>query len=50
VPHFHFHLIPRWAKDGKGFDWPPTPGDRAQIVKIGEKVRTALAAQDPGSP
>jgi histidine triad (HIT) family protein len=49
VPHFHFHLIPRWTKDGKGFDWPPTPGDRAQIVKIGEKVRTALAAQDQGS-
>jgi histidine triad (HIT) family protein len=46
VPHFHFHLIPRWANDNKGFDWPPMPGDRGQIVKIGEKVRAALAAQD----
>ena len=23
VPHFHLHLIPRWAGDGKGFDWAP---------------------------
>jgi histidine triad (HIT) family protein len=50
VPHFHFHLIPRWTNDGKGFDWTPTPGDRAQIVKIGERVRAALSAQDPGQP
>jgi histidine triad (HIT) family protein len=42
VPHFHLHLIPRWANDGKGFDWALTPGDRAQIMAIGEKLRTIL--------
>lgn len=44
VPHFHLHLIPRWANDGKGFDWSLVPGDRAQIIQIGERVREALAA------
>jgi histidine triad (HIT) family protein len=44
VPHFHLHLIPRSHNDGKGFDWKPVPGDRAQIVQIGERVRDALAA------
>ena len=44
VPHFHLHLIPRWKNDGKGFDWGLVPGDRAQILKIGERVRDALAA------
>jgi len=39
VPHFHLHLIPRWNKDGKGFDWTPVPGDRAQIIAVGERVR-----------
>jgi histidine triad (HIT) family protein len=42
VPHFHLHLIPRWHNDGKGFDWPVVPGDRAQIQAIGEKLREAL--------
>ena len=44
VPHFHLHLIPRFNNDGKGFDWTPVPGDRAQIIQIGERVREALAA------
>jgi histidine triad (HIT) family protein len=44
VPHFHLHLIPRWNNDGKGFDWSPVPGDRAQIIEIGERVRQALGA------
>lgn len=39
VFHFHLHLIPRWSKDGKGFDWTPVPGDRAQIIAVGERVR-----------
>ena len=43
VPHFHLHLIPRWANDGKGFDWTLVPGDRDQIQKAGEKIRAALA-------
>ena len=42
VPHYHLHLIPRWNNDGKGFDWPVMPGDRAQIQAIGERLREAL--------
>ncbi len=42
VPHFHLHLIPRWAGDGKGFDWTLVPGDRARIQATAEKVRAAL--------
>jgi histidine triad (HIT) family protein len=44
VPHYHLHLIPRWNNDGKGFDWKLVPGDRAQIVTIGERGRVSLAA------
>ena len=42
VPHFHLHLIPRWVRDGKGFDWTLVPGDREQIAAIGERLREAL--------
>jgi histidine triad (HIT) family protein len=42
VPHFHLHLIPRWVRDGKGFDWKLVSGDREQITKVGERVRAAL--------
>ena len=45
VPHFHLHLIPRWARDGKGFDWPLTPGDRAAITAVGEQLRAALGGR-----
>lgn len=43
VPHFHLHLIPRWNNDGKGFDWMLVPGDRADIMANGEKIRAAVA-------
>src|SRR5262245_35730551 len=39
VPHFHLHLIPRWANDGKGFDWKLVPGAREAIMRTGERVR-----------
>jgi histidine triad (HIT) family protein len=42
VPHFHLHLIPRWTRDGKGFDWTLVPGDRAAIAQAGEDLRAAL--------
>jgi histidine triad (HIT) family protein len=42
VPHFHLHLIPRWADDGKGFDWKVVPGTREGIMKMGERIRSAL--------
>jgi histidine triad (HIT) family protein len=44
VPHFHMHLIPRWMRDGKGFDWKLVPGDRAEIAAAGDKLRAALGA------
>ncbi len=45
VPHYHLHLIPRWANDGKGFDWKLVAGDRDQITKTGEKLRAALGGR-----
>ena len=45
VFHYHLHLIPRWNNDGKGFDWTLVPGDRQQIISVGERVRAALDAQ-----
>ena len=43
VPHFHLHLVPRFTGDGKGFDWPMVPGDRARIQAAAEQIRRALA-------
>lgn len=42
VPHFHLHLIPRWTDDGKGFEWMTVPGNREAIMKMGERIRSAL--------
>jgi histidine triad (HIT) family protein len=42
VLHYHLHLIPRWANDGKGFDWRVVPGNREQIMKAGERLRALL--------
>ena len=44
VSHFHLHLIPRWANDGKGFDWRLVPGKREEIVAAGDKIRAALGS------
>ena len=43
VPHFHFHLIPRFTGDGKGFDWPVVAGDRGRIQAVADRIRGALA-------
>jgi histidine triad (HIT) family protein len=45
VPHFHLHVIPRWANDGKGFDWKLVAGDRAQITATGNKLRAVMASK-----
>ena len=42
VPHFHLHLIPRFIRDGKGFDWKLVPGNRDEIVGHVARIRTAL--------
>ena len=43
VPHLHFHLVPRFTGDGKGFDWPMVAGDRGRIEAAAEKIRRAIA-------
>jgi len=45
VPHFHLHLIPRWMRDGKGFDWKLSPGNRTEIAKTREQLRAALGGR-----
>ncbi len=42
VLHYPLPLIPRWANDGKGFDWRLVPGHREQIMKAGERLRALL--------
>jgi len=42
VPHIHFHVIPRFTNDGKGFDWKLVPGDKEQIQMNGERIRAVL--------
>jgi histidine triad (HIT) family protein len=45
VPHFHLHLIPRFANDGKGFDWALVAGNRDEIVANAEKIKAALGGK-----
>ena len=45
VPHFHLHLIPRFANDGKGFDWKLVPGNRDEIVANAAKIKAALGGK-----
>ncbi len=42
VPHFHIHLIPRWLRDGKGFDWTLVPGNPADIWAAAGRIRAVL--------
>ena len=42
VPHFHLHLIPRWAGDGKGFDWKVVPGNREDIMAVADRIRATF--------
>jgi len=44
VPHFHVHVIPRYAKDGFGLTFPHTyehPPARAQLDAIASAIRAA---------
>ena len=46
VPHFHVHVIPRYAKDGFGLTFPQTyehPPARAQLDAIAAALRAAAA-------
>lgn len=46
VPHFHFHVIPRYKGDGFGLTFPPsyeTPPSRAQLEAVANAVSQAVA-------
>ena len=45
VQHFHIHLIPRYANDGRGMDWTPTPGNREEILANAEKIKAAMGGR-----
>lgn len=42
IPHFHWHLVPRWVGDGRGFEWTQVPGGRGRIEAAARKIRAAL--------
>lgn len=47
VPHFHIHVIPRYAGDGFSLTFPPsyeTPPSRAQLEAIASAIHSAVAA------
>lgn len=44
VPHFHVHVIPRYANDGFGLTFPDSysrPPSRAQLETIASEIRAA---------
>lgn len=46
VPHFHVHVIPRYAQDGFGLTFPDTyqhPPARAQLDAVAAELRNAVA-------
>ncbi|HEX9489641.1 MAG TPA: HIT family protein [Stellaceae bacterium] len=42
VLHFHLHILPRQMRDGLFINWGLTPGDRARIAEVAERIRAAL--------
>lgn len=42
VRHIHFHLIPRWEDDGKGFNWRLVPGETGRMRAVADRIRAAL--------
>src|SRR5713226_1608320 len=46
VPHFHIHVIPRYAKDGFGLSFPPgygEPPSREQLETVAAALRAATS-------
>jgi histidine triad (HIT) family protein len=38
VPHFHVHVIPRYADDQMRLPWNPTPGDADEIAAAAREL------------
>lgn len=42
VPHLHVHILPRHPGDKVRVNWTYTPGDKAEIQAICERLKAAL--------
>jgi histidine triad (HIT) family protein len=42
VPHVHFHVIPRWPDDGRGYRFAPKPG--VDLPALAQRLATAWEA------
>ncbi len=42
VPHLHIHILPRYPGDKVRLNWVYTPGDKAEIAAICERLKAAL--------
>ena len=42
VPHLHIHVMPRRPGDAVTLNWDYTPGDKAEIAAIHERLKAAL--------
>ena len=43
IPHIHFHLIPRFEKDGHSWNWKAKKYDSPEEMKqVAEKIRTEM--------
>jgi len=48
VPHIHFHVVPRFADDGKPISWRPTQYDsNDEMNTVADRLRETLSAPAP---
>ncbi len=42
VPHFHIHVVPRFAGDGIVLRWEHAVADRAELDRLAAEIRARL--------